>query len=91
MARGRLLQPNKPTWAHSRTCREKLLEGEVFARPSSLSTGPLTNLSAAFTALPHAIRQTFLNRKFAYLFLWRNIVHSNNRDLVPGLKCDSFG
>ena len=33
-----------------RTRREKLLEREVFAMPSSLSTGPLTNLSAGITA-----------------------------------------
>ena len=31
---------------------------------SSLSTGPLTNLSAAITLSPHAIRRTLQNRRF---------------------------
>ena len=62
-----------------RTRREKLSEGKVFARPSSLSTGPQKNRCAAITAFPACYvrkRITFLNRKFVCLILRRNITHN---------------
>ena len=58
-----------------RTRREKLLERKVFAMPSSLSTGPLTNLSAAryYGFLRMLYVEHYRTVSFAYLILRRNI------------------
>ena len=71
MSRGRLLQSNKTAWAHSKDPKGKvmLLEREVFAMPFSLSTGPLTSLSAAITAFSTC----YYNCKFAGEIFTHNV------------------
>ena len=36
----RFVHPNKHAWAHSQSPKRKLMEREIFTRPSFLSTGP---------------------------------------------------